>query len=297
MQKVYSKVSFSSRVVNYLIKFTNYKKSSLTIENAKKYIKKIKKKNFDGKYNLKKEIEIDSKLKLYSYNGTLDEPVSGGILIYIHGGSYIEDATRMQIKFAKKLAAQTNTTLIFCDYPLAPYSNAKEMFRLFDKMYDLLLKKNININILGDSAGGGFAIAFDRYLYLNNKPLPTNVITLSPWLDVSMSNNNIYDAARLDNMCGVDGTRYMGKLWADDIDTKSELISPLYADFSNIENITIVTGEYDILKYQCSEFHEKLNKNNINHNYFYYEKQGHIFAVLPIKESKIVLKDMKNILK
>lgn len=296
MEKYYNKSSVSSKIVNFLLKFTNYKKSSSNINNAKKFISNLKKKNFDNKYELYLDCVINNKMKVYSFNGSIDKPLSGGFLIYVHGGSYVENANYWQIKFVKEMAVRTNSTLIFCDYPLAPYSNAIEMFDLFESIYDLLIKKNVAINMFGDSAGGGFAIAFDNFLASKGKILPKNVLALSPWLDVSMSNDNIYEAAKLDNMCDVDGTRYMGELWAGDIDTKSSLISPLYGNYSDIENITIITGGYDILKYQCSEFHEKLKSENIKHNYLFFEKQGHIFAILPIKESRIVLEEIVNII-
>lgn len=296
MEKEYTKVSLSSRIVNKLLKLLPYKSSTETEEAAKKYIKKISKKEFINKYELISVMNIDHKMPVYTYNGDLDNCEKSGFLLYIHGGSFIEKANRFQIEFAKKVALKSNSTLIFCDYPVAPYSDCLEMFSLFEKLYQIIISKNQTINFIGDSAGGGFAISFAKYVKDKGYKTPSKIITLSPWLDIAMEDDEIYDIAKYDNMCGVDGTKYMGKLWARDIDLKDSLVSPYYADVKDIGEITIITGGHDILKKQCKEFHEKLKKEKIAHNYIFYKDQGHIFGILPIKESKEVIKDIIKIL-
>lgn len=297
MEKYYDKVSIGSRIVNFIIKLTPYKKTSDTEEAAKIFINKIKNKKFVNRksYKLNKEEPINN-MNVYSYNGSLND-IKDGILLYVHGGSFVENANYFQIRFAEKVALKTNMTLIFADYPLAPVSNCKEMLELFLQLYKKILDYNKDIYFLGDSAGGGFVISLASYAKNNNLHLPKKIIALSPWLDISLSDESIYQDAKSDNMCGVDGTKYMGKIWASDIDLKNPLISPLYLNDFNIGEITIITGGYDILRSQCMKLNYILNEKNIKHNYIFYKNQGHVFGILPHKEGKILISDIIGIIK
>ena len=73
-----------------------------TINDNEEYIKELEKKyenyNLPEEMGLKK-IEFEG-MEVYSYN---DKPKNKKILLYIHGGSYIEEANYFQIDFAMKV--------------------------------------------------------------------------------------------------------------------------------------------------------------------------------------------------
>ena len=233
-------------------------------------------------------------IDVYCYNGNFSDNKKK--LFYIHGGSYVEEATYFQIKFAMEIAKKTNSTLVFPKYPLAPKSSCQTVYPLVEEIYMELLKTESQINFLGDSAGGGFILSFSMYLRNKKIKLPENIIMLSPWLDVSMSNPKLYDDAKVDYMCGVDGSRYDGVLWADGLDLDSFMVSPIYGDFDNLSKMTIIVGENEIFKSECVDFSEKLNKKNILHNFIMYKEQGHVFGVYPTKEGRMVINDISKII-
>lgn len=296
MKKYYDKVSLWSKILNFLFKFTNDKKNSETVEGAKQFINSLAETNskyiLPEKMGLKKE--MINEMEVYYYNGNpLDNNKK---LLYIHGGSYIEEAKYFQIKFAMKIAKKTNSTLIFPRYPLAPKGNYRIMYNLIEKLYNKLLQSNTEINFLGDSAGGGFILSFAMYLRDRKKLLPKNIIMMSPWLDVSMSNPKLYEDAKTDNMCGVDGTRYCGKLWAAGLDMKDPLISPMFGSTNDLSKMTIIIGEKEILKSECYKFSDILTSNQIEHNFIEYKGQGHDFGAFPTKEGRLVIKDISEII-
>lgn len=296
MKKYYNKVSLWSRFLNFSFKFTDTKKNSDTIEETKKYIKKLSKmhknKDLAKKMGLKKT--LINGVEVYYYLGNIQD--NNKKLLYIHGGSYIEEANFFQIKFAMKIAKKTNSTLIFPIYPLAPNGTYKTMYSFMDILYMKLLESNTEINFLGDSAGGGFILSYSMYLRNKKIKQPQNIIMLSPWLDISLSNPKTYDDAKTDYMCGVDGTRYCGKLWADDLDTKDPLVSPMFGDVNNLNKMTIITGGKEILRSDCHKFSEILTSNKIEHNFIEYKGQGHDFGAYPTKEGKLVINDICNII-
>ena len=296
MEKYYNKISLWARIINKLFLFTNMKKNSNTVEAAKKFVNKLSTRK--TMYNLPSKLGLNKvdfrDMDVYCYNGNIDDNKKK--LLYIHGGSYVEQANSFQIKFAMKLAKKNNLTLIFPVYPLAPVGDYKLMYKLMDKLYKKIVSKSNDIIFLGDSAGGGFILSYAMYLRDTSGVQPKHIIMLSPWIDISMTNPDIYNDAKYDNMCGVDGTRYEGELWANGLNTNDPLVSPIYGKFNNLGEMTIVAGGREILTSECLRLHKLLNDQKIEHNFIMYKGQGHIFPMYPIRESKMVLKDITEII-
>jgi len=294
VNKIYKKFSLSSRFVNFCLKIVNYKKNFITIENTKKYIKKLNK----FKYKLPKKmgfvLEKFNGMDVYSYNGKIEN--NKKILLYVHGGAYIENAIYFQLKSVMKIAKKSNSTLIVPIYPLAPENNYKKTYDLMEKLYNKLIEKNKVINMIGDSAGGAFILSFSIYLRDKNIIQPENIIMLSPWLDISLSNLKMKEYEKKDIILSIEGSRYAGELWRGELPSDNFLVSPLYGNYDNLGKMTIIVGENEILKPDIEIFRKKLDKLKIEYNYFEYYKQCHNFAIYPTKEAKEVMKDIVNII-
>ena len=297
MKKYYNKVSLKSRIINESFKLGSFKDNYLTEENVKKFIKKYQKekKNYKLYEELRLEKEDFKDLDVYTYNGTISNN-KGRIILYIHGGSFVEEAIVYQIKFAMKIASHTNSTLVIPRYKLIPEATYKTMYKDINRVYKKITDNCQNIEFLGDSSGGGFILAYAMYLRDNKKPLPKNVLMLSPWLDLSMSNEKLKESEKKDNMSGIDGNKYCGMLWADDLDIKDSKVSPMYGDFSNLPKLTIMTGSFDILRPDCIRLTELLEIKGIVYNYIEYKNQGHDFGCYPTKEGKLLIEDISNII-
>lgn len=295
MKKVYTKISIFSKLINYLFKFTNSKKIYSSEEEIKKYINKISNNKYDVPKKMKLNLDNYNEMEVYTYNGTLDNS-KNKFLLYIHGGSYVEEAISFQIKFAMKIAKKTNSTLIFPRYPLAPKYNYKTMYEKMYPLYKLLESKHKEINFLGDSAGGGFVLSFSMLLRERIENQPKNIVMMSPWLDLSLENPDLIESEKLDNMSGIIGNKYVGKLWASDLDIKNYLVSPINGTFNNLPKITIITGGKDILRPDCIKFSKILTDEKIVHNYIEYKGQGHDFGAYPTKEGNMLIEDIANII-
>lgn len=294
MKKMYDKISFSSRFVNFVLNLINYKEKFISIENTKKNIKRIS----SMEYNLPKKmgftLEKFNGMDVYSYNGRINDNKKK--LLYIHGGAYIENAIYFQLKSVMKIAEKSNSTLIFPVYPLAPKNNYKVTYELIEKLYKDLLKNNTVINMIGDSAGGGFILSFNMYLRDNNIIQPKNIIMLSPWIDISLSNPKMKDYEKKDFILGIKGGRYAGELWKAELESDNFMVSPLYGNFENLSKMTIIVGGNEILKPDIDILKEKLDILNVEYNYFEFCKQCHNFAIYPTKEAKIVMNNIVNII-
>ena len=209
-----------------------------------------------------------------------DNENSEYLVIYLHGGIYVNEIRLPHILFCDKLAKKINGSVFAPIYPLAPNHTYEESYEIVEKLYDYLLTMNKPVIIMGDSAGGRFSAAFCEYLATNDMPQPKNLILISPWVDVSMSGN--YDKVEYDPMLGVDGLREMGKTWAGELDSKDYKISPLFGEVKKLPKTTLFVGTHEILYPDIVKFHDKLKDNGVDAELIVGKEMTHVYAVYPL---------------
>lgn len=297
MKKVYDKQTIWSKILNFSFCLTKSKKISGNEEKTKKYIEKYNKRHINESiYSRYFKKEIINDITIFTYNGSINS-IKDKVILYVHGGSFIEHANKFQVDFAKSIAKKTNATLIIPIYELLPKGNCEKMVELLDIVYKKILMSNpIQINFLGDSAGGGTILSYDMILRDRKLRNADNIIMLSPWIDLSMTNPSIIEDEKKDSMNGLAGTKLAGKLWADNLDVFDPKVSPIYGNLNNLGKITLIFGGKEILTSECIRFHNLLNDNKIEHNFIMYKNEGHDFAAFPTKEGKNAIKEIIDII-
>ncbi|RAP52436.1 MAG: hypothetical protein BZ137_08690, partial [Methanosphaera sp. rholeuAM130] len=77
------------------------------------------------------------------------------LVIYLHGGIYVDEIMLPHLTFCDKLAKKVNACVFAPIYPLAPNHTYEETYEILEKLYEHLLTMDKPIIIMGDSAGGG----------------------------------------------------------------------------------------------------------------------------------------------
>lgn len=178
------------------------------------------------------------------------EEKSKQTIFYLHGGSYVAELSNAHWKFLSKLTQDTNSTIIVPDYPLTPQYNYIDTFAMIEPLYKEIIKKvgNSHFILMGDSAGGGMALALLEKMVQQEVQKPTKTILISPWLDVSMENPVIKTVQEKDKLLNSELLKVAGICYAGTEErTKNYLVSPIYGPLENLENVIIYTGTNDIL--------------------------------------------------
>lgn len=184
------------------------------------------------------------------YSITANEGASNDLhIIYLHGGSYVAEATNAHWNFIHDLAESTGATVILPDYPLTPKYKYTDVFDMLEPLYEKYLKKAgaENLILMGDSAGGGLALALAQKMGEEDIEQPKRLILLSPWLDVTMTNSEIDEVQENDPILIKETLRLAGIAYAGKENVTSYLVSPVYGPMEKLKNVTIYTGTYDIL--------------------------------------------------
>jgi acetyl esterase/lipase len=272
--KAGAKIFLPKKSINRKLKRDNFVSESAPI--PKKYLEEFQVDTF----------QVNGR-NVYKISPT--ENASAKCIFYLHGGAYINNIFGGHWDFIAQLVRNTGCSVIIPDYPLAPTSSYVEAFAMLDEIYTLLLLETDSQDIIfmGDSAGGGLALAFAEKNSVENMPSPSQIILISPWLDVSMTNPGIEDIRKKDPILNPESLVLAGNSWAGNSDTKNYLVSPIYGNLKGLSNISIFIGTHDVLYPDCVKLKSLLEQQNIRLNYYEYPKMFHVWVFFSfIKESK-----------
>lgn len=217
------------------------------------------------------------------------------IIIYLHGGAYINEASYFHYRFVDQIATSTNSTIIFPNYPLAPEHTCIDAFKMLEEMYkDILSKTDKKIIFMGDSAGGGLSLAFAEYLVEKKMKMPSKLILISPWVDISMTNKEMRKYESIDPMLDIDELIPIANNWKGNLDIKDSKVSPIYGNLKNIPDTLLFVGERELLYPDIILLNEKLVSAKVKTKFIIGRSMNHIYPLYPIKEAKKSLEEIIN---
>jgi acetyl esterase/lipase len=222
----------------------------------------------------------------------------GKQIIYLHGGAYVNSFASQHWEFMSKLVDALGCTVTAPNYPHAPEFHVRDVFEFLLPLYlELACEvRSENITLMGDSSGGGISLALAQCLREDGLPQPGNVVLLSPWLDATLSHQEIVVIDKIDPFLGVDGLKYAGAAYARDVDPKSYLVSPVYGSFRNLAPVTVFIGTRDVFLPDCRKLRERAAAEGVTIDYREYDRMVHDWMLGPLPEAKQVLREIVDLL-
>jgi len=222
------------------------------------------------------------------------EPVRS--ILYLHGGAYARGQYAQHWRFVAMLADSLNSEIIFPEYPLAPDHHAPEVHAMVADVYSSIITRNnpSKLIFMGDSAGGGLALALAQQLYINSKPLPQQLVLFAPWVDITMTNPEIHELDAKDPLLNVDQLIKAGKAYAGDLSPRDPLVSPLYGDLKHIPPTLIFTGTADVLLADCRSLKKLALEAGSEVELLEVPEMPHPGVVMPIPERDWIVEQIKD---
>jgi len=217
------------------------------------------------------------------------------IIIYLHGGGFslgsINSYTPMVSHFAKRL----NKPIIYIEYSLAPEKPFPEQNNEVLGVYREVQKKypNHKLILMGDSAGGGMAIALVDNIQKSGLVSPASLILISPWIDLKCINPSYVTKQSLDPILTRNFAFERTLLYAG---TKIREADPSEIKFKKFPPVFLLVGTNEILYDDSQNFYAAIVKVQKKAKLKEYKNQTHVwpFTNIDSDASKEAISDIKE---
>jgi acetyl esterase/lipase len=173
------------------------------------------------------------------------------IVLYLHGGGYTCGSIKSHAGLIGKIALETGIPHLAINYRLAPEHTYPAALDDTLKAYLWLLEKeHFNPNdiiLMGDSAGGGLALAVLLKIKAMGLPNPLTAVVLSPWTDLTVSGDSALSNPEKDPILDVNKAREWAQWYAGNTSLKDPFVSPVFGDLSDLPPILMQVGTDEIL--------------------------------------------------
>ena len=216
------------------------------------------------------------------------------VILYLHGGGYTAGGLDYAKGFGALLAAQTHVTVLCIAYRLAPEHKFPAAQDDAMDAYQYLLDSGYapdKIAVAGESAGGGLALSLVLRLRDEGKPLPSCIVAISPWADLTLSGSSYNNNVRLDPTLIRESLAYYVIAYAAGHEDEA-YVSPVLGDFAKFPPTLLFAGSDEILLSDAKTVYKRLKKANVESKLVVEEGMWHVYPLYGTPEGKKALSEM-----
>ncbi|RWH26399.1 alpha/beta hydrolase [Mesorhizobium sp.] len=281
--------SLKSHVVSFILRHSR-KKAFSSPENLQRWIAYARKtEDYHPPALLKARLDI-AETSVDGFPVYEIAPKSGERrrILYLHGGAFVFQITSYHWVLIAEMAERLGFGITVPIYPIAPEYNFHDMFGMVGDVYRRMLQETNaeNIVFMGDSAGGNMAVVLTMMAAEEGLPSPARHVLISPGLDMSLSNPEVFEAERNDPWLGIPGGLEAIRLYSAGIDRSDWHISPLYGDLSVLPKTLLLTGSRDLLSPDNLIFAERARAAGVEVDVVYEEGMFHVWPLIDMPEAR-----------
>jgi monoterpene epsilon-lactone hydrolase len=232
---------------------------------------------------------LGPRISVREHNGfdvyTVQPPGSrtGLRVLYLHGGAYVADLTPQHWQAIDHLSRTAQAEVVVPRYPLAPEADWSTSHDGLISLATGMLADRGPVAIMGDSAGGGLALALTQHLSAAGRN-PAGLVLLSPWVDLTVDEEH----GHVTNDPWLDPTvlRAYGRLWAAGDPLTSPWLSPINGSMVGLPPTLISTGTRDILYPGINALVARMREAKVEVELAEGKDLIHVYPLLPIPEAK-----------
>jgi monoterpene epsilon-lactone hydrolase len=202
-------------------------------------------------------------------------------VLYLHGGGYRLGSPATYRHFTWRIATATRARLLAIDYRLAPeHPLPAALDDALDAYCWLRKSGNGDITVMGDSAGGGLALALLLKLRDEGLPLPAAAVALSPWTDLALTGASLQSNAAADPMLNADDLPRFAADYLAGADACNPYASPLYGDPRGLPPTLIHVGGDEILHDDAVRMAERMRGADCQVELRIWPRMPHVWHLL-----------------
>ncbi len=183
---------------------------------------------------------------------------TGATVVALHGGAWAAEASLFHWEMYADMARKTGATVIVPDYPLIgePGGTASVVVpQTADLISEVIAASGAeNTFVIGDSAGGGIALAAVQLLVADGAEIPSRMVLLAPALDGTFKDPA--SAQIHDPLINLATAQRLAAEWAGDLGPTHPWASPINGSLDGLPPITVYSGSLDLLSPQALRLRE-----------------------------------------
>jgi monoterpene epsilon-lactone hydrolase len=172
-----------------------------------------------------------------------------GVVLYLHGGGYLIGSIVSHRELGSRIGRVARARVLLLGYRLAPEHPFPAAVDDAVAAYRALLTGGISpgcIAFVGDSAGGGLALATLLALRAAGDPPPAAAATLSAWTDLALTGPSLSRLTH-DPYLTREGLEVAARAYLAGADPRHPLASPLYGAFAGLPPLLLQVSADEIL--------------------------------------------------
>ena len=207
---------------------------------------------------------------------------------YLHGGGYVAPVDAVHVRYATRLARVLDAEVVLPSYPLAPEHTWRDSHDvLADDLAEHTARQD-RVVLVGDSAGGGLALALLQTLRDRGAALPSHVVLHSPWVDLTTSTPETAEFSARDPWLKLSKLEAYAGWWAGSPeDLGRPEVSPALGDLGGLPPALMFCGTRDTLAPGCRLLERRAAEADWDLTYIEVADLIHVYPLLPfVPEAK-----------
>lgn len=205
-------------------------------------------------------------------------------VVHFHSGGLVMGTAAGYRSFGANLSAASGARVLLVDYRLAPEHQWPAQLDDALAAYRWVLAQGIDpgsVAISGDSGGGGLALSLLLALRDEGVALPAAGLAVSPLADWTVSGGSMVTNAANDPLLpGPDLVLMLrSMLLAEGTDPANALVSPVFADYSDIPPLLVMAGSIETLRDDGVRVVEAAQRAGVDAEFVAGEGMVHIWPI------------------
>jgi acetyl esterase/lipase len=209
-------------------------------------------------------------------------------VVYFHGGGYVAEIDPGHWAVCRRISRLVPARVSVPIYPLAPGTTAaRTVPTAVDIVADIVRDAGDDtlVTLMGDSAGGGLALAVAQGLRDKGIGRP-RLVLVAPWVDLTMTDELIDVTGTRDPMLSMPRLRRAGELYAGDLPVTDPRVSPIFGSLRGLGPMTIFVGTRDLLLRDSQRLRDLALAEGVSVDFHEGDGLIHVWPILPLPEAR-----------
>ncbi|MBR6135720.1 MAG: alpha/beta hydrolase [Clostridia bacterium] len=213
-----------------------------------------------------------------------------GLIMYLHGGGYVAGSLDYARGFGSVISGKFDIDVYAVGYRLAPEYPYPSALDDVEAAYERLLGRGYDpkrMIICGESAGGGLCYCLMNRLKDKGRPLPSGIVAISPWVDLTQSGTSYILNRDKDPTLSKERLDYYASQYADEDTRRNDrCVSPALFEMKDMPPSLIFSGGDEVMADDARILDMRLRDGGNRSELYIREGMWHAYLLYGMKETR-----------